>query len=64
MGPKEPASTVLTKAEEALICDLPQTYPIALDHCLYPLQASLPKLPRSSLQPLSVTPWHQPSSGL
>lgn len=49
MGPKEPASTVLAKSEEALIVAFRKHTLLPLDDCLYALQASMPKLTRSSL---------------
>lgn len=49
MGPKEPASTVLTKAEEALIVAFRKHTLLPLDGCLYALQAFIPRLTRSSL---------------
>jgi transposase InsO family protein len=49
MGPKEPRSTVLTKAQEALCvaCRRPTLLP--LDDCLYASQDSSPHLTRSTL---------------
>lgn len=49
MGPKEPRSTVLTKEEEALIVAFRKHTLLPLDDCLYALQATLPRLTRSSL---------------
>jgi transposase InsO family protein len=49
MGPKEPASTVLSKEEEALIVAFRKHTLLPLDDCLYALQATVPHLTRSSL---------------
>lgn len=49
MGPKEPASTVLTKTEKALIVAFRKHTLLPLDDCLYALQSSIPRLTRSSL---------------
>lgn len=49
MGPKDPSFTVLSKAEEALIVAFRKYTLLSLDDCLYALQASIPKLTRSSL---------------
>ena len=49
MGPKEPASTVLTIDEEALIVAFRKHTLLPLDDCLYALQESIPNLTRSSL---------------
>ena len=49
MGPKNSASTVLSKAEEAMIVAFRKHTLLPLDDCLYALQASIPKLTRSSL---------------
>lgn len=49
MGPKEPASTVLTKAEEAMVVAFRQHTLLPLDDCLYALQSAIPHLSRSSL---------------
>lgn len=49
MGPKEPASTVLTKAEEALCVAFRQQTLWPLDDGLYALQPSIPPLSRSAL---------------
>jgi len=49
MGPKEPASTVLTKEEEAIIVAFRRHTLLPLDDCLYALQATIPRLTRSSL---------------
>lgn len=49
MGPKEPASTTLSKEEEALVVAFRKHTLLPLDDCLYALQASIPKLTRSSL---------------
>ena len=42
MGPKEPTSTVLTKAEEALIVAFRKHTLLPLDDCLYALQCPFP----------------------
>jgi transposase-like protein len=49
MGPKEPRSTVLSKEEEALIVAFRKHTLLPLDDCLYALQATVPRLTRSSL---------------
>lgn len=49
MGPKHPCSTVLTPEEEATIVAFRKHTLLPLDDCLYALQASIPKLTRSSL---------------
>lgn len=49
MGPKEPSSTVLSKAEEAMIVTFRKHTLLALDDCLYALQDVIPHLSRSSL---------------
>ena len=49
MGPKNPASTVLSKDEEALIVAFRKHTLLPLDDCLYALQESIPHLSRSSL---------------
>jgi transposase-like protein len=48
-GPKEPKSTVLTLDEEAIIVAFRKHTLLALDDCLYALQATIPHLSRSSL---------------
>eukprot|EP01035_Chromulina_nebulosa_P035772 gene35772-48106_t len=48
-GPKEPESTVLTLEEEAVIVAFRRHTLLALDDCLYSLQATIPHLTRSSL---------------
>ena len=48
-GPQQPASTVLSAEEEAIIVALSTTYPAAFGYCLYALQATIPHLTRSSL---------------
>jgi hypothetical protein len=48
-GPREPRSTVLGKAEEALIVAFRKHTLLPLDDCLYALQATIPHLTRSSL---------------
>jgi transposase InsO family protein len=49
MGPKAPCSTVLSKAEEAIVVAFRRHTLLPLDDCLYALQATLPHLTRSSL---------------
>jgi hypothetical protein len=49
MGPRQPRSTVLTMEQEAMIVAFRQPTLLALDDCLYALQASIPHLTRSSL---------------
>jgi transposase InsO family protein len=49
MGPKEPHSSVLNKVEEALVVAFRKHTLLALDDCLYALQATIPRLTRSSL---------------
>lgn len=49
MGPKEPASTVLTKEEEAMVVAFRQHTLLPLDDCLYALQPTIPHLSRSAL---------------
>jgi hypothetical protein len=49
MGPREPHSTVLTAGQEAMIVAYRKRTLLALDDCLYALQASVPNLTRSSL---------------
>jgi transposase-like protein len=49
MGPKEPRSTVLTVAEEAIAVAFRKHTLLPLDDCLYALQATIPHLTRSSL---------------
>ena len=49
MGPKQVRSTVLTPEEEALIVAFRKHTLLALDDCLYALQATIPHLTRSSL---------------
>ena len=48
-GPKEPRSTVLTEAEEAMVVAFRRHTLLPLDVCLYALQPSLPHLTRSAL---------------
>ncbi len=48
-GPKDPKSTVLTIEEEAIIVAFRKHTLLPLDDCLYALQATVPKLTRSSL---------------
>src|SRR5215813_12648581 len=49
MGPKAPRSTVLTAEEEAMAVAFRQNTLLALDDCLYALQATIPYLTRSAL---------------
>jgi len=49
MGPKEPASTVLTKEEEAMVVAFRRHTLLPLDDCLYALQPTIPHLSRSAL---------------
>ncbi len=48
-GPREPRSTVLTTEEEAIAVASRRHTLLALDDCLYALQATIPHLTRSSL---------------
>ena len=48
-GPKNPASTVLTIEEEAVIVAFRKHTLLPLDDCLYTLQPTIPTLTRSSL---------------
>ena len=48
-GPKEPRSTVLTEAEEAIVVAFRRHTLLPLDDCLYALQPSIPHLTRSAL---------------
>ena len=48
-GPREPRSTVLTPAEEAIIVAFRRHTLLPLDDCLYALQATIPALTRSAL---------------
>jgi hypothetical protein len=52
MGPKTPRSTVLTSEEEAIAVAFRKHTLLALDDCLYALQATIPHLTRSSLHRL------------
>ena len=56
MGPKAIHSTVLTNEEEAMIVAFRRHTLLPLDDCLFALQATIPHLTRSALQPLSATP--------
>src|SRR3984885_11820819 len=49
MGPKTPHSTVLSSEEEAVVIAFRKHTLLALDDCLYALQATIPHLTRSSL---------------
>src|SRR5436853_5851591 len=48
-GPKQPASTVLSIEEEAVVVAFRRHTLLPLDDCLYALQATIPHLTRSSL---------------
>jgi transposase-like protein len=48
-GPREPRSTVLTEAEEAMIIAFRRHTPPLLDDRLYALQPTIPHLTRSAL---------------
>ncbi|MFT4046604.1 MAG: IS481 family transposase, partial [Solimonas sp.] len=48
-GPKEPKSTVLSAADEAVIVAFRRHTLLPLDDCLYALQPTIPHLTRSSL---------------
>ena len=48
-GPREPRSTVLTPAEEAVVVAFRRHTLLPLDDCLYALQATIPSLTRSAL---------------
>jgi hypothetical protein len=48
-GPKEPRSTVLTEAEEAMVVAFRRHTLLPLDDCLYAPQPSIPHLTRSAL---------------
>src|SRR6202041_1829877 len=48
-GPREPRSTVLSIEDEAVIVAFRQHTLLPLDDCLYALQATIPRLTRSSL---------------
>jgi transposase InsO family protein len=52
MGPKQPRSTVLTPEQEAVAVAFRKHTLLALDDCLYALQATIPHLTRSSLHRL------------
>jgi transposase-like protein len=49
MGPKKPASTVLTAEEEAMCVAFRRHTLLPLDDCLYALQPTIPHLSRSTL---------------
>lgn len=49
MGPKAPCSTVLSAEEEAIVTAFRKHTLLPLDDCLYALQATIPRLTRSSL---------------
>ena len=48
-GPKHPRSMVLTVEEEAIVVAFRKHTLLPLDDCLYALQATIPRLTRSSL---------------
>ena len=48
-GPKEPKSRVLSTEDEAMIVAFRRHTLLPLDDCLYTLQATIPRLSRSSL---------------
>ncbi len=48
-GPKEPRSTVLTEADEAMVVAFRRHTLLPLDDCLYALQPTIPHLTRSAL---------------
>src|SRR5947207_6879982 len=48
-GPKQPASTVVSVEEEAIVIAFRRHTLLPLDDCLYALQATIPHLTRSSL---------------
>src|SRR5438445_8187119 len=48
-GPQQPASTVLSIEEEAIVIAFRRHTLLPLDDCLYALQATIPHLTRSSL---------------
>jgi transposase InsO family protein len=52
MGPRSPCSSVLSREEEAVCVAFRKHTLLALDDCLYALQASIPHLTRSSLHRL------------
>ena len=52
MGPTQPKSTVLSPAEEAVIVEFRRRTLLPLDDVMGCLRESIPKLTRSSLQPL------------
>ena len=49
MGPKQPRSTSLSLAEEAMVVAFRKHTLLPLDDCLYALQATIPHLTRASL---------------
>ena len=51
MGPKTPASAVLSSDEEAVIVAFREHTLLPLDDCLYALQSTIPHLTRSSQPP-------------
>jgi hypothetical protein len=79
-GPREPRSTVLSEAEEAMIVAFRRHTVLPLDDCLYALQPTSPHLTRSALHrclqrhgisrlperghPKYVQPWPWPVSSV
>ncbi len=55
-GPKEPRSSVLSEAEEAMIVAFRRHTLLPLDDCLYALQPTIPHLTRSALHLASGKP--------
>ena len=61
-GPKEPRSTVLTEAEEAVIVAFRRHTLLPLDDCLYALQAFDPASDTISAAPVPSTARHLTSA--
>lgn len=59
-GPKEPRSTTLSEAEDAMVVAFRRHTFLPLDDCLYALQPTIPHLTRSSLHRClsSKNRWH------
>lgn len=57
-GPKNPHSTVLGEAEEAMVAAFRRHTPLPLDDWLYSLQPSIPHLTRFALHLASGTAIH------
>ncbi len=57
-GPKEPRSTILTEAEEALIVAFRRHTLLPLDDCIYALQPSVPYLTALSAVSVPLAPRH------